>query len=116
MPCRGRRLDGGALEVIGDEGNGLTCVTLDKDAAQWDVELGVALTGKLHFDILDDPEAIADDLADVSGFCGFERDAGLRSGDEKSLGFIDTYPPIETAVPLVEDIGRTRLDRGGPRQ
>jgi len=105
-------LDSGAFEVIGDEGHGLAGVRLEANAAQRDIEFGIAFAGELDLGIVDDAEAVAEELVDRSGSSGSEPHAGLRAGDEESLGAMDVYPPIETAVALVEDVGCGSFDRG----
>lgn len=105
-------LDCRALEIVADEGDGFTGVWLESDAAQRDIELGIAFAGKLDLGIIDDAEALAGAFADISGFDGPEPGAGFWAGDEKSLAIMDICPPIEAAVGLVEDIGRTSLDQG----
>jgi len=57
-----RDLDRGALKIVGEQCYRSTLVALEANASQRHRQPRIALAGELHLGIVDDPEAVADDL------------------------------------------------------
>src|SRR5580704_13216067 len=70
----------------------------------------IAFAGEHDLGIVDDPEAVADDLADVAAFGHAKTRVVFRARDEESIGIIDLFPPAKVIVTLVEDVGGAGLD------
>jgi diguanylate cyclase (GGDEF)-like protein len=107
----GGDLDGRSSQIVGQKRHYAAGVAPDLDASQRYRQSGIALAGEFHLVIGDDFEAVADALANVAP-PGFAKTHGrFRPGDEESLAIADLLPPVETAISLVEHVGRTGLDR-----
>jgi len=69
----GGDVDGGALEIVGDEGEGGCVVTLELDPAQADGQFRIALAGESNLLVLENAEPIADGLGQGPGSMAIER-------------------------------------------
>src|SRR6267154_4082549 len=98
-------LDGGALEVVGEEGDLGSVVALETNAAHRDGELGVTFADQLDLGIVEDGEATALGLADGPPALGAKARALLHAGHEAGAGPIDAGPPVVAAIALVVDVG-----------
>src|SRR3974390_799189 len=107
----GRNLDRGAGEVIGDESDRPTLVAFDPNTSQRDRQPRVSLAGERDLCVVDDPEAVTDDFAEITALGCPKACAHFGTRDEESLGIIDLLPPTEVIIPLVKDVGRASLER-----
>src|SRR5712691_8594426 len=107
-------LDGGALEVVGEEGDLGSVVALETNAAHRDGELGIAFADQLDLGIVEDGEATAPGLADGPPALGAKACALLHAGHEAGAGPIDAGPPVVAAIALVVDVGAAGGDRHRP--
>src|SRR5271163_1775660 len=101
----------GALEVIGQQGDGFPVGSLNAEPAQSDRQLRIALAGEAHLMILEHGETITVGERDGALADDVEAHVGLGLGDEERALLGDRGPPAVVAIALVKDIGRTRLDR-----
>src|SRR5437764_8401014 len=107
----GGDVDRGALEVIGQQGDGFAVGSLDHEPAQSDRQLRIALAGEAHLTVPEHGETITAGERDRALADDVEAHVGLGSGDEERARLSDRGPPAVMAIALVNDIGRARLDR-----
>src|SRR5207302_7008624 len=105
----GGDVDRGALEVIGQQGDGFAVG--DHEPAQSDRQLRIALAGEAHLTVPEHGETITAGERDRALADDVEAHVGLGSGDEERARLSDRGPPAVMAIALVKDIGRARLDR-----
>jgi hypothetical protein len=107
----GGDVDGGALEVIGQQGDGFPVGSLDHEAAQSHRQGRIALAGEAHLGVVEHGEIIALRQRDGALADDVEAHIGLGSGEEDRALVGDRGPPAIMAIALVKDIGRPLLDR-----
>src|SRR5260221_8635061 len=85
--------DGGALEVVGDEGDLFASLAFEPDAAHRDSKLGVTLADQPDLGVVEDGEATGLALLERPPLMRPEAGGGLHAGHEAGLGLVEAGPP-----------------------
>src|SRR6266853_263659 len=96
----GGDVDGGALKVIGQQGDGFAVGSPDQEPAQSDRQLRITLAGEAHLTVLEHDETIALRERDGALANDVEAHVGLGSGDEDRGLVSDRSPPAVMAIAL----------------
>src|SRR6202022_4187313 len=94
----GGDVEGGALEVIGQQGDGFAVGSLDPEPAQADRQLRIALAGQAHLTVLEHGETIALRERDGALANDVEAHVGLGSGNEGGALVSDRRQPAGGAM------------------